>query len=66
MPGNYFVEQRRQHKAALLKLLNENATKPLSQLLGVFSMNTGLSMNAINRMMDELKMTRLVTHEEVV
>ena len=66
MPGNYFVEVRRQDKGKLLKLLNESPKTPLQQLLGVFSMNTGLSMNTINRMLDEIRLTRLCKHEEVV
>ena len=66
MGGNYFVEVRRQQKQQLLELLNKNTEKPLSQLLGVFSMNTGLSMNVITRMLDEIKMARLCKHEEVV
>jgi len=66
MTGNYFVEERKNQKQQLLRLLNEHPSEPLDQLLGVFSMNTGLSMAAIGRMMTELKMTRLVKHEEVV
>lgn len=55
MPLNYFVNVRQQTKNQLLEFIRANPDKPLKEVLGLFSLKTGLSVSKLEVYVRELQ-----------
>lgn len=60
MPVNYFVNVRQQTKVQLLEFIQTNPDKPMKQILGLFSLKTGLKTSTLEVYLRELKDANLI------
>jgi len=60
MSLNYFVEQRRKDKQNLLKMFRENNGEDENKLIAVFSLKSGLRMETVKQMVEELKEAEVI------
>ena len=55
MPGNYFVEKRRQDKLKLAKMFAENKDLDEDKIIALFCHRTGYRKETVRQMFEELQ-----------
>lgn len=58
--SNYFVEKRRLDKLQLLETIKNNPDMDREQLIGIFSLKTGLRVELIKTYIEELKQAKVI------
>lgn len=56
----HYNEVRKINKQKLLQFIQEHPDQPLSKTLGLFSMNTGLTVSTLEIYVKELRMAELI------